>query len=321
MNGQGVRRALRTTVLVAGSVVIGGAAVLCLARYLAVPSELVVAVVSVLPFAVGAAVIAAIAMAATRAKLPALIGGAVVIAMLATQIGAFIPSGQDGATPAITVMTSNMKYGEADPATLIQLARDRDVDVLAVQELTSKAITRLEAAGIDALLPYHVLSPGNLGAGTGLYSKYPLSAEAEIPGFGFTPVRASVEVNGTAFTLLSFHSKAPLKNGSTTPWADDLAQLEAVLPTLPGPAIVAGDFNATRDHVQFRDLLTDFSDSADDAGARIFPTFPTDQVVGPLVSIDHVLVSATLVGTGVDSYTVPGTDHRAVVATVGTRAG
>jgi endonuclease/exonuclease/phosphatase (EEP) superfamily protein YafD len=112
----------------------------------------------------------------------------------------------------------------------------------------------------------------------------------------------------------------PLKNGSTTPWADDLAQLEAVLPTLPGPAIVAGDFNATRDHVQFRDLLTDFSDSADDAGAGIFPTFPTDQVVGPLVSIDHVLVSATLVGTGVDSYTVPGTDHRAVVATVGTRA-
>ena len=322
MNTQALRRALRTTVLVLCCGAIGGAALLCIGRYLPVPSELAVAALSMTPFAVIAAVVAAIGLAATRAKVPALIGAGLVILTMATQVGAFIPTGQDGATPAITVMTSNMKYGNADPETLIATARDHGADVLAVQELTPRGIRSLADAGIADLLPYQLLSPGNLGAGTGIYSRYPLSGTTEVPGFGFTPVQADVDVRGTSFTVLSFHSKAPLMNGSTRPWSNDLAQLEALLPTMSGPAIVAGDFNATRDHVQFRDLLTGgFSDSADDAGAGIFPTFPTDQVIGPIVSLDHVLVSSTLVGTGVESFTIPGTDHRAVVATVGFRAG
>lgn len=316
-----VVRALRTTLLVVCWATIGAAAVLCIARYLPVPSELAVAALSLTPFAVGAAVIAAIGIAVASAKVPAFVAAGVVVLAAATQLGAFVPTQQDGATPAITVMTSNMRYGNADPEVLIATARDSGVDVLAVQELTTRGISRLADAGIAELLPYQVLSPGNLGAGTGLYSKYPLSNSAEIPGFGFTPVQASVEVGGTRFTVLSFHSKAPLMNGSTTPWASDLALLESLLPTMPSPAIIAGDFNATRDHVQFRDLLTSgFSDAADDAGAGILPTFPTDQVIGPLVSIDHVLVSSTLVGTEVTSYTIPGTDHRAVVAEVGFRA-
>jgi endonuclease/exonuclease/phosphatase (EEP) superfamily protein YafD len=321
MKTQSVLRALRTTLLVVCSATIAGAALLCVGRYLPVPSELVVAALSLTPFAVAAAVVAAIALVATRAKVPALVGVVLTLLALATQIGAFVPNGQDGATPAITVMTSNMKYGNADADVLISTARDSGVDVLAVQELTARGVTRLADAGIAELFPYQVLSPGNLGAGAGLYSRYPLSAAIEIPGFGFPPVQARVEVRGTSFTVMSFHSKAPLMNGSTTPWANDLALLESMLPAISGPAIIAGDFNATRDHVQFRDLLADgFSDAADDAGAGIFPTFPTDQVIGPIVSIDHVVVSSTLVGTGVESFTIPGTDHRAVVATVGIRA-
>ena len=310
-------RALRTTVLVLCCAVVGIAAVICLGRYLPVPSETYVAVISLTPFAVAAAIIAVIGLAVIRAKVPALVAGGLVVLAVLTQAGAFVRDGESSGTTAITVMTSNMRYGNADPEVLIATARDQGADVLAVQELTAKGVTRLQDAGIEALMPYHVLSPGNMGAGTGLYSSYPLSATKELPGYGFTPVQATAEINGQSITVVSFHSKAPLMNGSTAPWENDLAALDTLLPTLPTPAVVAGDFNATRDHVQFRDLLgTGFSDAADDAGAGIFPTFPTDQAVGPFVSLDHVLVSSSLVGNEVESFTIPGTDHRAVVAKV-----
>ena len=57
---------------------------------------------------------------------------------------------------------------------------------------------------------------------------------------------------------------------------------------LPAPLVVAGDFNATQDHRQFRDLLNSngYHDAADDAGAGALPTFPADRSVGPIARID-----------------------------------
>jgi len=45
---------------------------------------------------------------------------------------------------------------------------------------------------------------------------------------------------------------------------------------LPAPLVVAGDFNATRDHRQFRDLWnsTGYRDAGDDSGAGLMPTYP-----------------------------------------------
>jgi endonuclease/exonuclease/phosphatase (EEP) superfamily protein YafD len=78
--------------------------------------------------------------------------------------------------------------------------------------------------------------------------------------------------------------------------------------------VVAGDFNATVDHAQFRDLLDHgYADAAESSGAGYLPTYPTDRWYGPLIGIDHVLFRG-MQADSADTYDLPGSDHRAVLA-------
>jgi endonuclease/exonuclease/phosphatase (EEP) superfamily protein YafD len=106
---------------------------------------------------------------------------------------------------------------------------------------------------------------------------------------------------------------------STARWQRDMSGFKSELPkiTKGSPAIVGGDFNATTDEVQFRNLLdAGFSDAVDQSGAGYTPTYPADRWFGPLIGIDHVLTRNGPVATDVHSVEIPGTDHRALVATI-----
>ncbi|MGH9271923.1 MAG: endonuclease/exonuclease/phosphatase family protein, partial [Ilumatobacteraceae bacterium] len=83
------------------------------------------------------------------------------------------------------------------------------------------------------------------------------------------------------------------------------------------PAIVAGDLNATFDHRQFRDLLdTGLRDAVEQAGAGYVPTYPVGRRFPPLISIDHILTRGRITATDVETQELPGTDHRALLATL-----
>jgi endonuclease/exonuclease/phosphatase family metal-dependent hydrolase len=90
---------------------------------------------------------------------------------------------------------------------------------------------------------------------------------------------------------------------------------------LPAPLVVAGDFNATRDHRQFRDLLNTrgYRDAGDDSGAGLMPTYPADRAVGPIAGIDHVVLSGDLVCGGRRVRCGGRSDHYAVIARVAAR--
>ena len=93
-----------------------------------------------------------------------------------------------------------------------------------------------------------------------------------------------------------------------------MVRLYRLLGRLPaGPVIVPGDFNATVDHAQFRDLLGGgFDEGALDSGAGYLPTYPTDRWYPPLLGIDHVL-SRGLWAESARTYDLPGSDHRALL--------
>lgn len=80
--------------------------------------------------------------------------------------------------------------------------------------------------------------------------------------------------------------------------------------------LAAGDFNATTDHVQFRDLLEHgYGDPAAQAGAGYPARYPTDRWFGPLIAIDHVLTRRA-VATSVSTVALPGSDHRGLLVQV-----
>ena len=87
------------------------------------------------------------------------------------------------------------------------------------------------------------------------------------------------------------------------------------LAAVEGPAIVAGDFNSTPDHRQFRDVLAPASRTppprSAPGGCRRSP--PTAAACPLLITIDHVLANDGIVATEVQRLEIPDTDHAALV--------
>jgi endonuclease/exonuclease/phosphatase (EEP) superfamily protein YafD len=228
----------------------------------------------------------------------------------------------DGDTVAIRVLSSNLRKGHADPSSFVDLAR-RSADVLTVSELTPEAIVRFSQFGISKDFPYSVLSPAPGAGGIGLWSRYPLTAESStklrrlavgrirVPGVELDPLVASV------------HVISPLAYGASSfpEWRQGVVSLKeesSLLAEIAGSAavIVGGDFNSTPDMYQFRQLLTGgYRDAVQQTGAGFAPTFPSNTVFAPILTIDHVMTRQASV-TSIKTIHIPGSDHRALLATV-----
>ncbi|MEU4687767.1 endonuclease/exonuclease/phosphatase family protein [Actinoplanes sp. NPDC023714] len=218
---------------------------------------------------------------------------------------------------AITVMTANLLFGGADPASIVRLVRENDVAILAVQELTEPAAGALDAAGLGDLLPHRSVNAEAGASGSGLYSRYPITE----PGSwrtdgGFLQAYATVRVPGAVpITSESAHPLAPAVPESFSGWRSDLAGQPAADPD-GTPRILLGDFNATLDHKLLRDLVgTGYRDAADATGKGWIGTWgPYDGDPIPPVTIDHVLADERIGIRDVEVHGVTGSDHRAVIA-------
>ena len=218
----------------------------------------------------------------------------------------------------VRFLTLNALVGRASPAAIVSLVRQHAPDVLAVQELTPELAASLDEAGLPDLLPFSCLQPRPGHTGTGLWSRRPVYRLPPVPATRNPMPRAELDV-GWPVTITVVHPPAPLRGGQGV-WQRDMDRLLAALTGTTGQQLVAGDFNASRDHRAFRRLLAaDFVDCADAAQQRPWPgfTWPANRRFPPLMRLDHVLVSRA--GATVrESRTlaIPGTDHRGVLAAI-----
>ncbi|WP_461165997.1 endonuclease/exonuclease/phosphatase family protein [Tsukamurella serpentis] len=221
------------------------------------------------------------------------------------------------AGPTLNVLTSNLQIGEGDAGELAKLVRESRIDVLAVQEITPEAAQQVRQSTIAADLPYEFVRAKPGAAGTAIYSRFPLSGTAAVPGFVLEGLSAVVSVPGRGeVQLFALHPLPPL---DVDIWEQELRRIEALLQGVPQgrPVIALGDYNATYDHVQFRRLLSGgYRDAGQLAGAGWLPTYPTDKAYPPLVGIDHVLLRG-LSASSVSTHEIRGADHLALAAVVG----
>jgi endonuclease/exonuclease/phosphatase family metal-dependent hydrolase len=217
--------------------------------------------------------------------------------------------------PVLRVLTVNLLCGRADPEVLVALVRQTGADVLFLQELTDGAVTRLNQAGLDDLMPQKIVELRSGSRGSGIYSRFPLSEGMPLtPAHAAQPTAVLEMPGGQAVELGCVHPRAPLPPTSGgAVWRQELAALPA-----PGalPRVLAGDFNATLDHAPFRSVLgRGYADAALQAGNALTPTWG---LVGmpAVITIDHVLVDRRCAVLASSVHAVPGTDHRAVYAEI-----
>ena len=219
----------------------------------------------------------------------------------------------------LRLLTANAQGGAADPAALLRALRWHNVDVLAVQELTPQMVSRLAAAGLAQLLPFSHLDPRPGALGTGLWARWPLTPLPPVPSLAAAAPRARIDPpGGRPVTLTAVHLLAPMR-GHADMWQRELALIRQTLATVDEPQVVAGDFNASRDHRPFRDLLAaGFLDCADSSRRRSWPgfTWPTAGRRLPVMRLDHVLVSRTATVRMTRAIRLPRTDHHGVLAAI-----
>ncbi len=241
-------------------------------------------------------------------------------------------SSSDGSNAtSLRVMTCNVYKGAADASAIVELVRSQGVRVLALQETTAQFVEALEEAGIDELLPYSERSSSDGVFGNGVWSAWPLddgasddigSSASAMPagtvalaGAGGAPVR---------LRFVSVHTCSPVP-GYWNLWKTSLDELGVVHERLAqegSPAyVLMGDFNATYDHVPFRQMLgqdgpTPLHDAVREAGQGIVATWPSNEGVPAFASIDHVVTSDAVAAISVSAFDVAGTDHLALVATL-----
>ena len=231
-----------------------------------------------------------------------------------------------GAAVPLTVMNINSEFGEADAGGIVRLVRDNGVELLAVQEHTQELQDRLSSAGLEEALPYRISEPTKDAGGSALYSRFPMELVGHVPDtpFKMPTVRLTAGANGSTAVLevTNVHALPPV-DVRVDQWRSDLKALARVAER-PGNRLLIGDFNATYDHAEFRELLRagpGLVDVGAASGSRLVPTWPMEGPRLPGITIDHLVTSPQVGSSGYEVHAVPGTDHAAVLAALSIPAG
>ncbi len=268
------------------------------------------------PYAAAAAALAATTL---RRKGPSATAAVAAAALAGVVVPRAIPHRQPTARgPALSVLTVNVLAGGAAGPELVELVRRTGADVLFLQEVTEDAAARLKRDGLGDLLPHEMLDiEGYRYRGSAIYARHPLREGLTIgPSYASQPTARLDLPDGRSAQLVCVHPHPPMP-----PWSLPSAprwrfELAALPPPGDPPVVLAGDFNATQDHEQFRRLLRlGHVDAASRVGRGLVPTWgPEPRGRPPLLAFDHVLVDPRCEVLATSVHPVVGSDHRALFA-------
>jgi endonuclease/exonuclease/phosphatase (EEP) superfamily protein YafD len=217
----------------------------------------------------------------------------------------------------LTIMVANVLGGGADAGDVAEVIRERKPDIVSLPEaqVDVREEIRAHLQGFD-YKGFTAQPSKAVESATSVLVSSSLGVVALEAGEGTT--FGNIVVTGGALgdvRVIAYHGYPPLPDGVTT-WKQDLQVLRGWCTQDP-PLIVAGDFNATLDHADFRQALGgDCRSVGPSVGGGLKGTWPADQPAVVRTQIDHVVFNRRLAPGGFSTYAIAGTDHRAVVATV-----
>lgn len=221
------------------------------------------------------------------------------------------------------VMTVNTLNGAASAKQIVEVCRAEHVEVLCLQELTDGMVADLTAAGIDEVLPYHVVSEGasaiSNGGRNGIWTAAPQDNVSRnlLPIETSSMPAADIVIGSTTVRIVSVHPNSPVR-GAEDLWDKGLSIIGS-LSDYGHAYLIMGDFNSTWDHARFRTLLgTRFADASQASGEGFHMTYPSNRIVPSLIEIDHIVYArdSGITVSSLKTIKIAGTDHKALIGTL-----
>ncbi|MBD8011033.1 endonuclease/exonuclease/phosphatase family protein [Microbacterium sp. Re1] len=232
---------------------------------------------------------------------------------------------------AVRVLTWNTAGAAVSADTIAGVIADQQIDVVSLPETAEEVGEQIAIMMRDAGRPmwvHHVnIQPEVpdgpqawqttilISADLGEYSVIDSSLDGS-SNTGSVPSAVAMPVDGTGPTIVAVHAVAP-RQGDMSQWRSDLEWIADQCPE--GEFILAGDFNATLDHMASFGIdggtMGRCIDAAASTGNGMVGTWPASLPHLAGAPIDHIMSSPEWQATGtLVLEDAGGSDHRAIVA-------
>ncbi len=254
------------------------------------------------------------------------------LALQLTWVSGYLPARTLATGPVGTsLFTLNARCDSKGREDLARVLGERGPGVVVIVGAPERVREHLDESGVLDGHPYRAYFPMDHlpSCGTAVYARVPVEEVADSP---VPAVR--LEVEGGPVVLVP--ADVPGPQDGVVAWEQEIAALgEAAAGQVAAgwPVIVAGDFNAVREHLPFRRLVdgglvrgepaggesagAGLVNAAEAAGGGWMPTYRADRPPWPpVLEIDHVLVSGGVEVGSIETVRVGGHAHLALLAWV-----
>lgn len=227
----------------------------------------------------------------------------------------------------ISLMTYNVFFKNVRPDSSISKIKTCNPDILVVQELTPQWETKL-AKTIGRSYPYQSLLPLSGTHGIGVYSKHPIMNTQLLDDDKHPYAQAvTLMIDGKRIRLFNVHLASP---AIAVEHPEDFIELFSAnyevrrkqlgkLNLMANQAkhnfdvqLLVGDLNTIVYEPIYRDLLNHWVNLHDLAGNGWGFNFPNSTKVGPVTTLDYILIKGRAKGVGTQVIEGGGSDHLAV---------
>lgn len=223
----------------------------------------------------------------------------------------------------LVVAAINLQQDDRDRRAQAAAVVEVDADVLLLVEHTELSQRALREAAVADRWPHLADDPDDEYFGSLVASRHPIVRAERCDLGGRRGQVVDLDVAGVTTRVVPVHTQAPIHDHDLRTWLDTIAATVATAVDAPGPVVLAGDWNATGGNRRFRRAVEehDLVDAATALGLRWAPTWPAEVPerrvrLRPLLTLDHVVVSADVEVVALDRISVPGSDHLGLRATL-----
>lgn len=223
-------------------------------------------------------------------------------------------------SPRLSLLSYNINTANHQIEPVIQIIRESNADVVAIQELSPWMAEAIDAQ-LAADYPYRALHPQADFSGQGVLSRYPIRSD-DFWQINLGHQRVELDWNGQPLVLFNVHPVHPLRglryDGESR--AEEVTDVldRAGLETLP--VVIAGDFNMTDFSADYARVAQLYSDSFREVGWGMGFTFPefanvTGIALPPIARIDYIFYNADF--QALEAQVIAqsgGSDHRPLFA-------
>lgn len=216
----------------------------------------------------------------------------------------------------LRVLTSNVLAGNPDLRLLLDRVVAGRPDLVALQEITPAHAKLLDSPQLKERFPYRIVDARDGFHGGAILSRHRLSDRTVVWPGGWPMTSALLSTPaGDRLRVINVHTAAPLTGEQLRVWRTQLRELRRMALAAGSPALLLGDFNATRNHRELRTLIAPPLREAHRRSAVAWNgTWPATGPLGGVLRLDHVIAGPGVDITGAAVMRMPGSDHRAVTA-------